>query len=452
MPLDPNIALQVQRFRAPDQMGQLNQLMAIQQTQRANALQDYQIQKGMREDQRQTAYRNALQGAVGPDGTLNYDALKAAAVQSGDVGTAMDVDKNIAGTNTLKAQGQLANLKIAKERIDVTSRLLTGVKDEATHQQFRQRFASTFGEGALSSVPDTYDPNWVKSEVDAGMSAKEHVDAEMKRRGFGETKRHNLRQEATAAQKAANSGPMALITAPDGTTTAIGGPNGIGMSGMEQLARGKGIIKEAEKEGEALGKFRGDQYTNILTAEAGSYEMDSKLNRIESLLADVNTGKFKGATTEIKKAARSAGIDLESMGITDDIAPVEAARALANGMALELRNPAGGAGMPGAMSDGDRNFLQAMVPGIENTPEGIKLISQSFRQQNKRHREVARMAVTYRKERGALDEGFSEQLQAYSDKHPLFNVVSSESADADYNAIKKGEYFVGPDGRVRQKP
>jgi hypothetical protein len=256
MPLDPNIALQVQRYRAPDQMGQLNQLMAIQQTQRANALQDYQMQKDMREDQLKTAYRNALQGAVGPDGTLNYDALKAAAVQSGDVATAMDVDKNIAGTNTLKAQGQLANLKIAKERIDVTSRILAGAKDTPTYRPALQKLGEIFGPEAIAGAPDDYDAAWVKSQIDAGMSAKEHVDAEMKRQGFEENKRSNKVKEKAALLRAQNTGALVEIydpSSPTGTKfvprdQAIGQP-GKPPSSMEITTADGTVIRQGRASG-----------------------------------------------------------------------------------------------------------------------------------------------------------------------------------------------------------
>ena len=46
--------------------------------------------------------------------------------------------------------------------------------------------------------------------------------------------------------------------------------------------------------------------------------------------------------------------------------------------ALELRNPSGGAGMPGAMSDADRNFLASIPPSLANTKEGRALIANSI--------------------------------------------------------------------------
>jgi len=43
-------------------------------------------------------------------------------------------------------------------------------------------------------------------------------------------------------------------------------------------------------------------------------------------------------------------------------------------MALSARSTAQGGGMPGAMSDADRDFLVKMMPGIKNTPEGNRLM------------------------------------------------------------------------------
>ena len=147
----------------------------------------------------------------------------------------------------------------------------------------------------------------------------------------------------------------------------------------------------------------------------------AKYDRLTNLLENVNTGKFKGTTTEIKSAAKASGINLEEYGITDDVGAVQAAEALSNAMALELRNPAGGAGMPGAMSDADRNYLNNMVPGIEKTPEGRKLMVETGKLIAQRDVQVAKLARDYRASNGGvLDDGFYGQLEQFSTGNPLF--------------------------------
>lgn len=169
-----------------------------------------------------------------------------------------------------------------------------------------------------------------------------------------------------------------------------------------------------------VGKEYGEQYSNIMNAGRQANTTISNLERLDQLLENVQTGKFKPTTTELKKSAKALGFDLEAMGITDDVAPVEAATALSNQMALEMRNPAGGAGMPGALSDADRAYLQQMTANVSDTPEGRKLKMETRRKLAQRDREVAKLAEDYRRRNGTFDEGFYSELAEWSDQNPLF--------------------------------
>jgi hypothetical protein len=181
------------------------------------------------------------------------------------------------------------------------------------------------------------------------------------------------------------------------------------------------VINRQETEfGKAVGKELGDMYSGLLRADMNAPATINKYQRMSSLLDQVNTGKFTGTTVEIKAAAKGLGIDLNALGVADNVAPAQAARALSNQLALELRNPAGGAGMPGAMSDQDRNFLVQMIPSLENDPKGNKLMVDYRIRLAKREQQVAKMAREYRQKNGKFDEGFFDGLQAWSDAHPLF--------------------------------
>lgn len=141
------------------------------------------------------------------------------------------------------------------------------------------------------------------------------------------------------------------------------------------------------------------------------------LNRLESLLSNPNVKTGAGAQAALT-AARAAkaifGIDTEGLG------PAEAVNAIANGFALELRNPSGGAGMPGALSDKDREFLMSLTPGLERTPEGNKLIIDYMKRLAKRDIEIEGLRRDYIKQNKRLDDGFYEKLADFSEKNPLF--------------------------------
>jgi hypothetical protein len=173
---------------------------------------------------------------------------------------------------------------------------------------------------------------------------------------------------------------------------------------------------QEKEENKAVGKYFGEQYADIQKSGLSASGKINRVQRLNQLLENVNTGKFTPLGVEVASAAQSLGFSIDPK-----LGNKQAAEALSNEMALEMRNPSGGAGMPGALSDKDREFLKQMVPGIEKTPEGRRMISESMVKLAKREQEVAKMARQYRKKNGTIDEGFYEELQAYSEKNPLFS-------------------------------
>lgn len=210
---------------------------------------------------------------------------------------------------------------------------------------------------------------------------------------------------------------------------------------------------------EEMGKLLAQEFTGLQSAGTAAQTSLAKFDRLGGLLDGVNTGAFKGTTTQMKAIAKSAGVDLDSLGITDDVAPAQAAKAITNEIALQLRNPAGGAGMPGALSDKDREFLLQMVPGLENTPEGNKTLVDYWRRINKRNIEIAKMSRDYtRKNNGRFDYGFYDELADYAEKNSLFPEadkpaapVAPQAAASSPNAVSYDYDYVPGQGFVRPK-
>lgn len=211
--------------------------------------------------------------------------------------------------------------------------------------------------------------------------------------------------------------------------------------------------------GKSVGGFFGDQFSQLQEGVNKAVSDNSRLDRLDQLLDQVNTGAASSFTQPLKRYAKDFGMDLESMGITDDTGAAEAASALANQMALELRNPAGGAGMPGAMSDKDREFLVSMVPQLTNTQGGRKLLIETRRRQNKRSMEVAQLARQYQQQNGQLDAGFYEALQKHAEANPLFidlvdkNTPSNTTQTSEAQQVKtlEGKQFIKINGKWYQQ-
>lgn len=172
---------------------------------------------------------------------------------------------------------------------------------------------------------------------------------------------------------------------------------------------------QEKAESKAVGEFFGKTYADIQSAGAAATNKINKVERLNTLLDGVQTGKLTPFGVDIASTAASLGFKIDPK-----LGNKQAADALSKEMALELRNPSGGAGMPGALSNSDREFLMSMTPGLTSDPAGRKLISESMVKLAKRDQEVAKLARDYRKKKGNLDEGFYDELAQFSEANPLF--------------------------------
>ena len=155
--------------------------------------------------------------------------------------------------------------------------------------------------------------------------------------------------------------------------------------------------------------------------------MNGMLDTLDELYKDPNvtSGGLAENITGLKGIAASLNIDIKGKGSEDAI------RSITNRFALELRNPSGGAGMPGAMSDSDRNFLASIPPSLANTKEGRALIAMTMRAVNNRDIQIAQLAQEYQEQnQGRLDIKFQKNLRDWSNKNPLMSEDSKNAMKA----------------------
>lgn len=140
-----------------------------------------------------------------------------------------------------------------------------------------------------------------------------------------------------------------------------------------------------------------------------------RLSRLDNLLSKHDGGLFSAKGLQLAQGANSLGFKIDPQ-----LGNKEAAQSLSNEMALQLRNPSGGAGMPGAMSDADREYLRSMVPSMSQSSEGRRKMVDAAMKVEQRKQEVAEAARKYESKYGRLDNDFFTQLSAWSAAHPLF--------------------------------
>ncbi len=293
--------------------------------------------------------------------------------------------------------GQNAPAQMTNVAPDAKLRMLSqmpGFRDEALKQLLAKQFPQKNKPMVVGATDRVVDGDTYKTLVEAAPTEPKQIDVE--------------RRAVLAGYQPGTPQFMEFIR------QATLRPNSVTNVNMPDA---KGDVKYMEE----IGKLVAEDFSNLQRAGTAAQTSLGKFDRLGGLLETLDTGAFKGTTTQLKSAAKSAGMDLESMGITDDVAPAQAAAAITNEIALQLRNPAGGAGMPGAMSDKDREFLVQMVPGLETTPGGNKLLVDYWKRLNKRNIEVAKMARDYmKKNNGRFDYGFYDELADYSEKNSLF--------------------------------
>lgn len=188
---------------------------------------------------------------------------------------------------------------------------------------------------------------------------------------------------------------------------------------------------QEKEENKAVGKYFGEQYGEVQKSGLAAGGTIARLTQMQNLMQGVNTGKLTATGMEIAGIAQALGVNIDPK-----LGQKQALDAVAKEMTLQLRNPSGGAGMPGAMSDADRNFLQAASAGVDKTPEGNRLIIEARIKLAKRDQEVAQMARNYRARNGTIDEGFYNELAAFAEANPMFNNVQAAPAGGAWSITK----------------
>lgn len=202
----------------------------------------------------------------------------------------------------------------------------------------------------------------------------------------------------------------------------------------------------------------------------------SNLDRTKQLASDPEVYQGTGAQTSLPiRRAISAIPGLNQVipySSPDAVAKSDEFASLSNTMALMVRNPDAGLGMPGALSDQDRKFLQSTVPGLSTSPGGNQLMIEAARRVQQRKIEIAEFKAQYVQDNKRLDDRFFEIVSKWSQENPMFDDLSTQAgapaaqsgqadkpkfvvpitSDEEFDALPSGAFFKGPDGKTRQKP
>lgn len=171
------------------------------------------------------------------------------------------------------------------------------------------------------------------------------------------------------------------------------------------LGRGQKQSKYDEVKDENDAKLGEDIFNSAKSALADRGTYATVLAAVNN--PNVDQGTLANATLSMRKALNAFGVDGGNTG------PAEMLNALGNQISLRLRDPSSGAGMPGAMSDADREFLKSMSVSLGNSPEGNRLLAQYYMAIQQRSVDLELLRQDYVSKNGRVDEGFRQQIVNY---------------------------------------
>ena len=218
-------------------------------------------------------------------------------------------------------------------------------------------------------------------------------------------------------------------------------------------------IKTMENIVSTIGK-RGEAFQSSMKRQAD-------YTNIEKLLdAGLNTGALAGLTTGFKAIASDVlGVDIEGLG------EIEALESISNKLALGIRNPASGMGLPGATSNRDLDFLLAAIPGLRKSEAGNRLMIKIAREEHKLAGDLRREQQRIIKENGGkppldLEDRLVQYFENYQidpslqqEKDAILNQSNKDSAEKKAKiladklaAFKKGSKTPPTKARANNRP
>lgn len=242
----------------------------------------------------------------------------------------------------------------------------------------------------------------------------------------------------------------------------------------------RGENAEAKGIGEGAAKRANDTLDRARTATTTLQRVASLSERLDAL----NTGKLAPAKANMGAWAKSLGVSdeaLTALGIDPKMpGNAQALTALTNRMMVDM---IGAGGFPANnFSDADREFLVSTLPRLANEPRANKILVETTRRLAQLDIAKAKALQDFRRtNKGASVDDFelswatnvarkdmlgdlrseAEQLSAQAVAPPQMTPVPAKNqdkplarvrSDEDYDKLKSGTSFIGPDGRVRIKP
>jgi hypothetical protein len=196
MPLQPNIALQVQGLQLPDPLAQSGRVAQIQNALQEQRMGEMKIQNALREQRRKGELEKIL-GGFGPE--AKAAEISPALVRGGFLTEARTLMQSEAQLEETRRKAQEAEYKGMISKADLVGRVLGAARDQDSFDFAIKKLSEQgiFTPADVQFLGSTYDPTRVKQILDTTMSQKDRLEAALKERATAATES----QAATASAK-----------------------------------------------------------------------------------------------------------------------------------------------------------------------------------------------------------------------------------------------------------
>jgi len=474
MPLQPNIALQVQGLQLPDPLAQSGRVAQIQNALQQQRMGEMQIQNAMRE-QRRTQELESLMAGFSPEAPAPEVARKLQ--ERGFFKQAGETLQQAALRDKTAREAQAARFTEIKTKAELAGRIFSGVSDQGSYTAARTR-AIQQGLATADEIPEAYDKAAVDRIVRNAIDVPKALELQNK-------ERLAAAQEATA-KAAGVRGEAAMIS-----------------------ARAAEARTGQEQRGQDLQQQRIDLERERLQRDERRYELDRR--RVE--LAEEN--QRRQADPEYQQMLERARAKGAAAGKNDQVA-AETLPKVINTAEMMLDNIDAMVGRPEIKDPKTGKVTQAatrphpgfemtvgatMLPGARFVPGSSaadfqarfdQLNGEAFLQAyetlkggghitdtegKKGTQAISRMSLAQsekefiaaaRELQGIIKKGVERARSRVSSAESVAGGTRSASprgtagedsnapaqvkSDADYDKLPSGALFTGPDGVLRRKP
>jgi len=193
------------------------------------------------------------------------------------------------------------------------------------------------------------------------------------------------------------------------------------------------INDKADMKGqEDIAEKRAAQLIAIEEKADSAYHDLSLADQFEQAQMKVRSGVGAEAISDMKSLLETIGVDVETLGLTDNMAEADVMHQLNLEFAARYM-----ANTKGAISDREFAAFRSAAPGLMNTPGGNALLIHGIRKAAQRDIDIDKLAQEYVGEHGSLyaGPGWRKQLNAWRDDNPVF----TDKELADIQKMSKGE-------------